>query len=532
MYSSSSARSGLWIAGIFATMLFACGNKDSSNADKSGTTGADAATACAEDCTDGFSCTIDSCTSEECVHTIGPNTGVTACPAGQYCTLDSGCVAAPACANDTQCIQIWADDACKANVRCEAASSVCTFSILDKDRDGYAPQVCGGGDCNDASGSVHPEANESCNGIDDNCNGLVDEGGDSACDPMQQCKGGTCVCRTENLCSGKCVNLQTDVANCGACATACTLNQTCENGQCVCPSGAICPTLIRKYPSDDLITVLAVGSGYIIGVRGGSLVGVPMNGASEEWLASTNSVFEALVDNGMVVFTGYTSAGTQSGDFVDSISLADAVSSGPLSLTPISVSGGAPNPGDLVVHGDRVYWINCRQSSSPIMSGSETGTGTADTIGSLGCEALGGDADSLYCGRNEPLTSGNPGGDILRLGYDGLDQATLATGVVCPSNIIATDNAIYWVDECTNTIEKMSKDGTNRSVLFKQIGSLISVDGRYVYFIDSSAGFEALPISGGSAIVISYGPVHGAAADVDALYWAEGTGLYRAAKPN
>ncbi len=33
-----------------------------------------------------------------------------------------------------------------------------------------------GGDCNDASGAVHPNAMEVCNGADDNCNGSTDEG--------------------------------------------------------------------------------------------------------------------------------------------------------------------------------------------------------------------------------------------------------------------------------------------------------------------------------------------------------------------
>ncbi len=54
----------------------------------------------------------------------------------------------------------------------------------DLDGDGYA--VCtaacalaGGdrcGDCNDADPAVHPFIAETCNGLDDNCNGLIDEG--------------------------------------------------------------------------------------------------------------------------------------------------------------------------------------------------------------------------------------------------------------------------------------------------------------------------------------------------------------------
>jgi cysteine-rich repeat protein len=42
----------------------------------------------------------------------------------------------------------------------------------DSDGDGYAPPQ----DCNDANPAVHPGAVELCNGIDDNCNGQIDEG--------------------------------------------------------------------------------------------------------------------------------------------------------------------------------------------------------------------------------------------------------------------------------------------------------------------------------------------------------------------
>ncbi len=45
---------------------------------------------------------------------------------------------------------------------------------LDQDGDGYTPNQ---GDCNDANPNVHPGTPEVCgNGLDDNCNGLVDEG--------------------------------------------------------------------------------------------------------------------------------------------------------------------------------------------------------------------------------------------------------------------------------------------------------------------------------------------------------------------
>ena len=44
---------------------------------------------------------------------------------------------------------------------------------FDKDGDGYT--TCGG-DCDDRNPSVHPDAVERCNGKDDNCNGLVDDG--------------------------------------------------------------------------------------------------------------------------------------------------------------------------------------------------------------------------------------------------------------------------------------------------------------------------------------------------------------------
>jgi hypothetical protein len=66
---------------------------------------------------------------------------------------------------------------------------------LDKDKDGY---LFGSGDCNDDSAKIYPGAPEVCNDIDDDCDGIKDNGnpgGGAKCGPdLGACKPGTMVC--------------------------------------------------------------------------------------------------------------------------------------------------------------------------------------------------------------------------------------------------------------------------------------------------------------------------------------------------
>lgn len=187
-----------------------------------------------QECDDGKSCTIDTCNAGKCTSTIGPAFGSTACPTGQFCTVKDGCVQAPACATDQDCIDAWKGDACKTNPRCEPSSSVCVFDVLDKDHDGDPPQVCGGGDCDDADAERHTGKDELCDGKDNDCNGVVDEG--SLCGSVSKCVSGTCLCNPENQCSTACADFQSDESHCGSCDAACKPGETCVKGACTCPA--------------------------------------------------------------------------------------------------------------------------------------------------------------------------------------------------------------------------------------------------------------------------------------------------------
>ena len=137
---------------------------------------------------------------------------------------------------------------------CDGQPSVCT--LMDVDGDGYTVAQ---GDCNDSNPSVHPGAPELCNGLDDNCDGIIDNGdpgGGPACSTglLGICNAGTRHCQSGVL---QCVqNLQPSAETCngldddcdgvvdegdpgggGACNTG--MLGICSAGTVHCQSGAL-----------------------------------------------------------------------------------------------------------------------------------------------------------------------------------------------------------------------------------------------------------------------------------------------------
>jgi len=217
--------------GSNATSSAGTGTGGGSGGGGGGTTGCKTAA----DCDDSFSCTIDVCTDGVCSHSPGPNAGATACAAGSFCEVHTGCVPGAVCATTDQCVVKLGDDVCKTKITCDAATSICTYQLLDKDGDGHPPVVCAGDDCDDSDATKFPGHVEGCDNKDNDCDGTVDDG--ATCPGLGVCMNGACSCAPESTCDGACVDTTTDPTHCGNCATQCSARSTCQGGACTCPAG-------------------------------------------------------------------------------------------------------------------------------------------------------------------------------------------------------------------------------------------------------------------------------------------------------
>jgi len=111
-------------------------------------------------------CTAGTCLPRSC-------TAPEECDDGNLCTGTEACTAM-ACAAGTP---LDCDDVVPCTEdRCDPAAG-CSHRLIDMDFDGHAPASLGacGDDCNDMARSVYPGAPDGCDGLDNDCDGVIDE---------------------------------------------------------------------------------------------------------------------------------------------------------------------------------------------------------------------------------------------------------------------------------------------------------------------------------------------------------------------
>jgi len=186
--------------------------------------------ACPDSCDDGVACTLDACEEGACKHT--PDSGK--CAANSVCDPQQGCVVSLACTSNTDCTQKFGNDPCKTELQCDGLK--CVWKTLDQDFDTIPGPSCGGTDCHDGDPSIHPGAQETCDGKDNDCAGGIDNG--APCPGLQKCTNGQCACPQENTCGAECVDKAVNSSHCGSCFNTCPWGATCLAGTCKCSGNA------------------------------------------------------------------------------------------------------------------------------------------------------------------------------------------------------------------------------------------------------------------------------------------------------
>ena len=114
---------------------------------------------------------------------------------------DASCTA-PDCDDIDPLYNPGAEDVCENGFdeNCDGVDAICDCIDTDGDGDGYGDGLgCTDPDCDDTNRFVYPGATEECNDIDDDCNGVVDNG-----DPTYMCpvvgEVATSECRSGGVC--------------------------------------------------------------------------------------------------------------------------------------------------------------------------------------------------------------------------------------------------------------------------------------------------------------------------------------------
>ena len=173
------------------------------------------------------------------------------------------------CRRDGQGFEL---ERCAQGTICQGGACVPRDECQDADGDGFgASRGCEGAlDCNDANPAINPRAGEACNGLDDDCDGQVDEALQRVCrsacgQGTESCRGGRFVGCTAPLPAMEVCNNRDD--DCDGQVDEGVCDECCEPGSC--PQGQICVDCdCREAPSDQCLFQNQPCNPFEVGVDG------------------------------------------------------------------------------------------------------------------------------------------------------------------------------------------------------------------------------------------------------------------------
>jgi len=328
------------------------------------------------------------------------------------------------------------------------------------------------------------------------------------------------------MCSGQCVDTQTDNNNCGGCGLACSV--PCSAGGCLVAlaSGQVWPDALA---TDDT-SVYWVDNDD---VGGGVAMKVPVGGGTPITLAAN------VANPGVIVVDAVSAYWTGGGWFATDPDTVVKVPLGGGALTTlVSVPSGVNGPRVIAVDPTSLYWSSgwtggAAMTKTPL----DGGTPTRLASGQNGVGSIAVDTASVYWTTSTAIMKVPVGGGSL---------VTLVSGENGPGSIAVDATSVYWTNGDGSVMKAPLGGGTLVTLASGQNGpGSIVVDAANVYWAnmsdvslgeDGGVGVDTVvkvPLDGGTPTTLASGLAlvgYGAGAiavGATSVYWA----VYAAACP-
>jgi hypothetical protein len=331
-----------------------------------------------------------------------------------------------------------------------------------------------------------------------NC-GACDQGCGSA-HGTPHCTGGTCSitcssgygdCDGANA-NGCEINLTNTTENCGTCGRDC-LQGTCSASQCE-------PWLLAST-SDDAHGI-AVNDNHVYWTQHSGVSRISVNGGTPQFLANCSDAWSIALDGSHVYWTSLQ----LSGGIYRTV-----LAGGTVEL----IVGGQENPTGIAVTDSAVFWGHgdgLRKKGFAVPK-------PTNVTGGPYVSAVAVDGMDIY------FTSGANPGAVSKVLQSGGSVTTLMGNQNLPSQLALDNNDVYFTVLGSGNVQKVGKDGYGSQLLASGYDAPTGIDisGKYVFFADSSGHLVVqVPKTGGAAITrMNYGYPYALKASNGIIYWTD-----------
>jgi sugar lactone lactonase YvrE len=294
------------------------------------------------------------------------------------------------------------------------------------------------------------------------------------------------------ICGDSCVDVLTDVLNCGACGHACGCGSTsCTNG--VCDSHAL-----ATQQGAPMVLALHDDKLYWGNDADRTVSTVPVAGGAASVLYPGRTVVRGFAFDATRVYFTRTNF-----NIVESGAL-DGSSSGNFT--------NAREPGGIGIATDAtaVYWTTYDGGTTGLIRTAglgARGTGTTLIGGQVSPDGLALDATNVY------WTTHTATGTVMQMPKAGGAAVALADTQANPHSIAVAGGFVYWTNQGngtvnTGSVQRVAVTGGTITTLADKLPFPVTlvVDASYVYWTDTAAGaVMRVPIAGGPAAPVAIG---------------------------